>query len=56
MERSNKDLNEQRLGASHGSRIGSFLSDAATGSPVIEIGYNQFQIAVPEKVDMATYQ
>lgn len=34
-----------------------FLSDTATGSPVIEIGYNQFlSIAVPEKVDMATCQ
>lgn len=32
------------------------LSDTATGSPVIEIGYTQFYIAVPEEVGMATYQ
>ncbi len=43
------------LELSHGSKVN--FCDAATGSPVIEIGYNQFFIvAVPEEVDMATYQ
>ena len=55
MGRSNNNLNEKRLGASHGSK--RILSDTAAGSPVTEIGYNQFfKIAVPEKVDMVTYQ
>ena len=39
MKRSNNNLNEKRLGASRGFKI--FLNDVATGSPVIEIGYNQ---------------
>jgi len=58
VKRSNKDLNEKRLGAF--ARIkddGSFFCDTATGSPVIEIGYNQlFSVAVPEEVYLATYQ
>ncbi|WP_193647700.1 hypothetical protein [Bacillus cereus] len=33
----NQVLNEERLGASHGSII--TYSDAVTGSPVSEIGY-----------------
>ncbi len=45
------------LELSHGSKIIVNFCDAATGSPVIEIGYNQFFIvAVPEEVDMVTYQ
>jgi hypothetical protein len=57
VKRSNKNLNEKRLGAfARIKEYGSFC-DAATGSPVIEIGYNQlFNVAVPEEVDMATYQ
>lgn len=55
MGRGNNDLNEKRLGASHGSKV-VILSDDARGSPVIEIGYNQFFIAVLEEVDMVTYQ
>jgi hypothetical protein len=44
VEWSNNDLYEKRLGASHGSK-GKVLSDTAKGSPVNEIGYNQFQFA-----------
>ncbi|CAG9620415.1 hypothetical protein BACCIP111883_01183 [Sutcliffiella rhizosphaerae] len=55
VERGNNDSNEKSLGAPHGS--GLTLGDAATGSPVIEIGYTQyFLIAVPEEVGMVTYQ
>lgn len=43
------------LELSHGSKVN--FCDTATGSPVIEIGYNQlFSVAVPEEVDVATYQ